>query len=79
MRTVEIAPSLPDSNRAIDTTLPSGARVRTANIKDITPRLIDAQTESSCSQLKHLEKQSTALRQMKDGDKQTDIYNLLEE
>ena len=56
---------------------PVEARVRTANIKDITPRLIDAQTESSCSQLKHLEKQSTALRQMKDGDKQTDIYNLL--
>ena len=52
-------------------------RVRTANIKDTTPKLIDAQTESSCSQLKHLEKQSTVLRQMRVGDKHTDIYNLL--
>lgn len=56
---------------------PMEVRVRTANIKDTTPKLIDAQTESSCSQLKHLEKQSTVLRQMRVGDKHTDIYNLL--
>lgn len=52
-------------------------KVGTVNIKEITPELIDAQTESSCSQMKHLEKQSTALRQMEVGDKQTDIYNFL--
>lgn len=53
-------------------------KVGTANIKDITSKLIDAQTESSCSQLKHLEKQSTALRQTEVGNKQTDIYIFFE-
>lgn len=77
MRTVEIAPSLPDSNRAVTPLSPTEVSVRTANIKDVTPKLIDAQIESSCSQLKHLEKQSTALGQMKVGDNQTDIYTLL--
>lgn len=56
---------------------PTEVSVRTANLKDITPKLMDAQIESSCSQLKHLEKQSTALGQMKVGDNQTDIYTLL--
>lgn len=50
--------------------------VGTGNIKDITPKLIDAQIESSCSRQRHLEEQKTALQQM-ELDKQTDIYNFL--
>lgn len=56
---------------------PMGVKAGTGNAKDITPKLIDVQIESSCSQLKHLKRQSTALRQTEVGDKQTDIYNLL--
>ena len=38
----------------------TGVKVGTGNIKDITPKLKDAQIESSCSQRKHSEWQSTA-------------------
>lgn len=79
MRTVEIASSLAESTRQIAPLSSTEVKAGTLNTKDITPKLIDAQIESTCSQLKHLESKSTTLRQMEAGDKQTDIYNFFEE
>jgi hypothetical protein len=48
---------------------PVEVKVVTVHIKGIKPQLIDALRESSCSQLKHSEKQSTVLRQTDVVDK----------
>ena len=73
----KLLPALQKASGKLTPLSPAEGRAGTVNTKDITPTLIDAQIESSCSQLTHLEKQSAAFRQMEVGDKQTDIYNFL--